>query len=147
MPRGIPRNGINKGCFKPGHIMVRTPLHAQRISEALKMAWLIKRKRKPIGTTNIDCNGYVRVKVVEGKGYWVPQHVLVAEKILGRPLRNGEIVHHINGNRSDNKPANLFVCRNRSHHNQVHGSQDAALRVLLEAGKVVFKDGTYQAIL
>lgn len=127
--------------------MIRTELHAKHISEAMKRAWLTKRKRKAIGSKNIDSDGYVRVKIVPGKGAWKPEHIIVAEQLLGRPLRKGEVVHHINGNRSDNRPSNLYVCKDRSHHNQVHNSQDAALRVLLEAWRVVFKDGTYQAIL
>jgi hypothetical protein len=38
---------------------------------------------------------------------YVLEHILVMEEILGRPLEADEYVHHINGVRSDNSPANL----------------------------------------
>lgn len=95
----------------------------------------------------IDADGYVRIKVVAGSGRWKPEHVIVMERIVGRPLVPGEVVHHINGDRSDNVTSNLFLCRSRSHHNEVHRSEASALRVLLVAGFVVFKAGRYEAVL
>lgn len=72
---------------------------------------------------------------------------MVAAGMLGRPLAPGEIIHHINGDRADNRPENLFVCRDHAHHNAVHRSQDDALRALLKAGRVVFRNGEYAAVL
>jgi hypothetical protein len=43
-------------------------------------------------------------------------HRWVEEKKLGRKLKNGEVVHHINGDTLDNSPKNLKIYPNQSIH-------------------------------
>lgn len=69
--------------------------------------WIIKQPNHP----NADVSGYVR------------EHHLVIERQLGRSLKSGEIVHHINYNRGNNELSNLCLLTKREHsrlHSGVH---------------------------
>ncbi|HPM01479.1 MAG TPA: HNH endonuclease signature motif containing protein [Candidatus Cloacimonadota bacterium] len=51
---------------------------------------------------------------------WHYTHRTVAEKKMGGPVYNGYEVHHINGNKTDNRPSNLTVVSSSEHH-KIHG--------------------------
>lgn len=61
--------------------------------------------------------GYI---VLKRNGTNVYEHRIVAEKMLGRPLRPGEVVHHKNEIKTDNRPENLEVLPSNSDHIKLH---------------------------
>lgn len=74
--------------------------------------------KKPKGTGYKKKNGYIQV-VSHGhpnanKKGKLMEHWLIMTEHLGRPLKNGEFVHHLNGIRDDNRIENLELW-NRSH--------------------------------
>jgi len=78
-----------------------------------------------------DSNGYRRVASEAGQVY---EHRRVAEQILRRKLLPTEHVHHVNGNRSDNRPENLRILSDADHQ-AIHAPQriDVAEAIRLHA--------------
>lgn len=67
----------------------------------------------------------------QSNGY-VAEHVLVALEAVGRDcLEPWELVHHIDGERSNNQRENLAIAPNRSTHNLWHKQlEQLALRIV-----------------
>lgn len=51
-------------------------------------------------------------------------HRWVAELMLGRELKPGEVVHHIDGDKRNNKPSNLMVFPSQKEHLEWHRKHD-----------------------
>lgn len=77
------------------------------------MCWYAHRAR--VGQVRMTAEGYVMVRVPEGTPgaqgdrSWMPEHRFVVQQSFGRPLLPSETVHHINGDKADNRIVNLQV--------------------------------------
>lgn len=70
--------------------------------------------------------GYIKVRA-EGHpradatvGSYVFEHILVAEKAIGKYLPLTAVVHHRNEVKSDNRNQNLVICENNAYHQGIH---------------------------
>lgn len=96
--------GTNRLCG-PAH-----PLYKGNLidSDGYVTVWVRTKKQcKELGLTPHTCNCHRR------------EHVLIAEKVLGRRLKKGEVVHHWNGIKTDNRHSNLLICT-RPYHAWLH---------------------------
>lgn len=149
MPKGIPKDGINKGWFKKGNKMSEEM--KKKISIATKGKPKSEEHRRKMASANRararlgighyfgegNKNPNWRGGVIWNKGYktipakdhpmvnkdgYVMEHRLVMEKHIGRYLRKEEVVHHKNGNKLDNNIRNLVLCANEKAHRKLHKS-------------------------
>ena len=91
--------------------------------------FLTKRRRQ---CCSPRCAGKVRGRRIFGTGIAAPYltirvggklmsyHRVIWERANGRSLATGEIVHHKNGNKRDNRPQNLEVLPNQAEHLRRH---------------------------
>jgi Holliday junction resolvasome RuvABC DNA-binding subunit len=61
----------------------------------------------------VNNNGYVSIKCGMN---WVLEHHLVVENKIGRKLKEGETVHHIDFNKKNNDISNLFLFHSQREH-------------------------------
>lgn len=72
----------------------------------------------------ITKDGYLSLNVGihprANKHGFVLEHILIAERALGRTLPPGAEIHHHNGINNDNSPGNLVLCDSRAYHKMLH---------------------------
>lgn len=66
-----------------------------------------------------------KYRVLFAGGKYLYEHRVIAEKALGRPLKETEIVHHVDGNGKNNARTNLVICPDDAYHKLIHLRQAA----------------------
>ncbi len=74
-------------------------------------AWRGGRKVTPGGYVYLYTRGHHR-----GGGIYAAEHILVVERAIQKELRTTAVVHHINGQRTDNRNENLVACHDSAYH-------------------------------
>lgn len=114
-------------CHMKGRKRIFTDEHKKAIRDSRKI-WGIK---NAVGFS-IKPSGYCEVTVGVNKGRRV--HDVIMEAIMGRTLEPEEIVHHIDGNTTNNDPRNLKIM-NQGDHLRHHRKQDMHLRMRDKIGR------------
>lgn len=79
-------------------------------------------------------------RAMKNRRVW--EHIIVMEKYLGREITKDEHIHHIDFNRKNNSPDNLYVCSAKEHA-AIHGSLERVVRKLLKYGTIKWFAGEY----
>ena len=146
---GMSVSGVRYKVLKAGKL--------RSISEALKVSEKF-RNRKGVGNRSIRSpetlakmaaaqlgkgvgvslkpSGYIAFTTGENKGRSV--HCVLMEESIGRGLFANEVVHHIDGNRSNNDLKNLSLMT-RKDHAQLHAAQNTNKRNRDKKGR--YRDG------
>lgn len=109
-----------EGCERPQIARTWCPTHYKRWH--VHGSPLVVRAKREDGAGNLRPDGYVQLQIA---GVRHMEHILLVEHALGHALPVGAKVHHINGNRADNRHCNLVICQDDAYHKLLHNRANA----------------------
>lgn len=125
------RNQIKTVCERCGKPVCKSPsdaternfcsrkCHMETLNTELNPYRMTAEVRRKIRLSRLDSGkggGYSKL-------YGRHTHRVIAEKMLGRKLIKGEVVHHIDKNKRNNSPENLMVFKSQKEHAAWHARE------------------------
>jgi len=77
---------------------------------------------------------------------YVYDHVLVIEKEIGRTPKSNEPIHHIDYDRMNCNPNNLYLCKSNREHQLLHRGIEKIVQDLFLKGIIGFRKGKYYVV-
>lgn len=152
------RNGRRKFCSKTCQKKAPIKRHFGRrqstesrakLSEKAKGRYLRENSSQWKGGRYLTQSGYVGVmieilppemqalaRIMSKKDKYIQEHRIVAAFTAKRPLTPSEVVHHLNGDKSDNRPENLIIV-DRKDHSVLHRKVELELFMLRQEIQVL----------
>ena len=102
----------------------RFKISTRRVSKILKSNGIVFAPSRWKGGRTFHSNGYVMLRkphhvLADARGY-VFEHRLVMQKLLKRPLKKTEVVHHIDEDKTNNAESNLMLFPSHQAHKKFH---------------------------
>ena len=82
----------------------------------------------PIVVATQRSRGDIKGQPRHPTGYFY-EHIVVAERKIGRLIQRGEVVHHIDGDKTNNDPENLQVLASQKEHLRIHREERGVIAV------------------
>ncbi len=101
-----------------------------------------------VGKVYINSSGYCEVYVgnafdkKQRKDKYRLLHKLVAQVKNGGYLSKHDLVHHVDGDKTNNSPDNLFICKSKAIHQDIHTQLEELSMTLVKAGIIRFDHTT-----
>ncbi len=104
-------------------------------------------KQKHQGNKKRAINGYILIKDYnhpnKNSHNDILEHIKVMSEFLNRPIKKGEIIHHINMVRDDNRLENLYLYSSIASHVKAHGRLNKLVKKLINNKILKFENGEY----
>lgn len=108
--RTVIRGCSFEGCMRPHDTHGLCSTHAKQMMSGKELTPANMTTPAIWSPWRVQSSGYVaRWRSVLGVREFELEHRHVMERLLGRDLRPEENVHHLNGDRADNRPSNLEI--------------------------------------
>lgn len=117
-----------EGCDRQAEDAGMCGMHAQRVRRYGDPHYITPESVRRMNNRLAQIESSSRRADTYAKFYGRHEHRVMAEQKLGRPLRRGEVVHHIDGDKRNNAPDNLEVITQSEHINAHRKEMQAAQR-------------------